>query len=82
MSERGQGKGGRRDRGGGRWMDQKAGQPGQVLLQHIWVRPTAPRMEGFPKSPPYCSFLMTTAAVARSHQASEPQHWPDAHRRL
>lgn len=50
MSERGQGK--RWQKGSGGWMDQKAGQPGQVLLQHIWVRPTAPRTEGFPEIPP------------------------------
>lgn len=33
-------------------MDQKAGQPGQALLQHIRVRPAAPRMEGSPEIPP------------------------------
>lgn len=50
MSERGQGK--RWQKGWRGWMDQKAGPPGQVLLQHIRVRPTAPRMEGSPEIPP------------------------------
>ena len=37
MSERGQGK--RWQKGWREWMDQKAGQAGQVLLQHVQVRP-------------------------------------------
>ena len=50
MSERGQGK--RWQKGWREWMDQKAGQAGRVLLQHVQVRPTAPRTEGFPEIHP------------------------------